>query len=95
MDDSGKVLARIAQMRDAAAAIEQSAQRVSKSVDAAENEIQQLTADRFASDAADAFFRDYNHLTPQLREASNVLLRFRDKLVSAADAIEAAAHAAE
>lgn len=93
MDSSGLVQARLAQMRDAAATIENSARRVADSIDHVESEIRQLGANRFSSEGAETFFRDYEQLTPQLREAGAYLLRFQEKLARAADEIEAAARA--
>ena len=39
---------------------------------------------------AEAFRVEYNRMTPQLREAFENLMRFQDKLITAADDIETA-----
>ncbi len=92
---SGLVQLRLAQMRDAAAAMEASARRVSDAINAADAEIRPLTGGVLASDAADAFFADYQRLTPELRDAYTYLMRFQEKLVKAADDIELASRVME
>ena len=87
----GELVARIGQMRDAANTIGTSADRINESVDAVDAEIRALGPERFASTAADAFRAEYNRITPQLREAHESLLQFKDKLLESADEIEAAA----
>jgi WXG100 family type VII secretion target len=87
----GELVARIGQMRDAANTIGSSADRINESVDAVDAEIRALGPERFASTAADSFRAEYNRITPQLREAHESLLQFKDKLLESADEIEAAA----
>jgi WXG100 family type VII secretion target len=87
----GELIARIGQMRDAANTIGSSAERINEALDAADAEVRALGPDRFASTAADAFRAEYNRITPQLREAYDNLLQFKNKLLASADEIEAAA----
>lgn len=87
----GELVARIGQMRDAANTIGTSADRINEAVDAVDAEVRALGPERFASTAADSFRAEYNRITPQLREAHESLLQFRDKLLESADEIEAAA----
>ncbi|GEM_PF-4606889 len=91
--NGGRVSARIAQMRDAASAIEASARRVGDAIAAAEAEINGIGRERFISEGATAFYQTFDRMTPELRDASTYLLRFQEKLRLAADEIEAAARA--
>jgi WXG100 family type VII secretion target len=88
--DIGIINARISQMRDVSASIARSAGRVNDAIEAAESEIRAVGADRYSSPAADEFRREYQRLTPRLREAYHQLLSFQDKLNRSADEIEAA-----
>jgi uncharacterized protein YukE len=90
--DQGELFARLAQMRDAASALRSSAARIRDSIENVETEIRALGPERFTSTAAEAFRSQYTRLTPFLREASQVLGQFEEKLISAADEIEIAAH---
>ena len=91
---TGLIQARIAEMREAAVALRQSAVRVAECMDAVDSEIKAIGPDRYSSTAAEDFRRDYNRLTPDLREAYDHLMRFHDKLMSAADEIEMASRPA-
>lgn len=86
----GIIQARITEMREAASAIRQSALRISESIDAADSEVKAIGPDRYQSPAAEEFRREYNRLTPDLREAYDDLMRFHEKLLTAADEIEVA-----
>jgi WXG100 family type VII secretion target len=88
---SGTLFARIAQMREAANSLRYSAIRIHDSMDAVENEVKTLGADRYQSVAAEEFRREYNRLMPELKQAYDDLMRFHDKLNRAADDIEIAA----
>lgn len=88
--EGGELLARISEMREAATSIASSAGRVNDAVEAVDSQVRALGPDRFASTSAEAFRGEYNRLTPQLREAHDNLILFRDKLVESADEIEAA-----
>jgi WXG100 family type VII secretion target len=88
--DRGEVYARIAQMREAATTINRSAAHIQDCMDAVDNEVRTLGADRFMSIGAESFRSEYNRLTPRLREAFDSLIRFHDKLDVSADDIEAA-----
>ena len=93
--DRGELLAKIAQMREASMTIRNSANRVSQSVENADNEIRALGLDRYTSDAAEVFRAEYQRLTPRLREASRSLLLFQEKLALSADEIEVASRPIE
>lgn len=87
---TGELHARIAQMREAATTLRQSAGRVGQSIEAVEDEIRWLGAERFTSSGADVFRLEYQRLTPKLKEAFDLLSGFHGKLSEAADDIEAA-----
>ncbi|MCU0511672.1 MAG: WXG100 family type VII secretion target [Anaerolineae bacterium] len=87
---SGELLARIQQMREAAATLRGSAARMGDCIDGVEAEIRALGVERFTSLAAESFRSDYQRLTPILREAAHKLERFHEKLIAAADEIEVA-----
>lgn len=89
----GEIQARIAQMRDAASTLRQSAARVGQSIDAVEDEIRLLGPERFTSSGAEVFRVEYQRLTPKLKEAFDLLSGFHSKLNQAADDIEAASRA--
>jgi WXG100 family type VII secretion target len=89
--DIGALYARISQMRDAAATLGRSAARVSECIEAVDTEIRALSAERYLSESAEEFRREYNRLTPHLRDAHDHLVRFQDRLNAAADEIEVAA----
>jgi uncharacterized protein YukE len=89
--DMGMLQARITQMREAAAAISRSAARINDCIEAVDSEIKAIGTDRYANDSAEEFRREYNRLTPQLRESFDHLMRFHEKLNSSADEIEVAA----
>jgi WXG100 family type VII secretion target len=88
--NTGEIYARITQMRDAASAINRSAARIQESIDAVDNEVRALGADRFLSANAETFRAEYNRLTPRLREAADLLAHFQNKLNLSADDIELA-----
>lgn len=90
MMDFGLLHARLAQMRDAARTIRDSAYRVDDSIEQVEAEIKALGPDRYMSDSAEEFRREYARITQDLRRASEHLLLFHDKLSLSADEIEAA-----
>lgn len=90
MASGGELVARIAEMRQAAADIAGSAQRVNDAVDATNQQVSALGPDRFSSAAADTFRAEYNRLTAQLREAYDNLMLFNQKLLESADEIESA-----
>jgi WXG100 family type VII secretion target len=89
--DLGALRARLSQMRDAASTLQTSANRINDALETVENEVKALPTDRYISVAADQFRAEYNRITPQLREAYLELMHFHEKLVVAADEIEAAA----
>jgi uncharacterized protein YukE len=93
--DSGQIYARITQMREAATTIGASASRISDCMDAVENEVRAVSADRFTSPGAEAFRAEYNRLTPRLKQAFEDILRFQDKLNTSADDIEVASRATD
>lgn len=86
----GELYARITQMRDSAATIGRSAARIRECIEAVDNEVVALGTDRFMSVGAEAFRAEYNRMTPRLREAFENLMRFQEKLTTAADDIETA-----
>jgi uncharacterized protein YukE len=86
----GELHARLAQMREAATTLRQSASRVGQSIEAVEDEIRWLGAERFTSSGADVFRLEYQRLTPKLKESFDLLSGFHSKLNEAADDIEAA-----
>ncbi len=88
--EGGELVARIAEMREAANAIGGSAQRINEAVDAVDAQVRGLGPDRFSSSAAESFRAEFNRLTPQLREAYEDLMLFKEKLLESADEIEAA-----
>ena len=88
--DTGEIYARITQMREAATTIGRSATRIRDCIENVDTEVRALGPDRFMSIGAEAFRVEYNRMTPQLREAFENLMRFQDKLVTAADDIETA-----
>jgi WXG100 family type VII secretion target len=90
---TGEIQVRIAQMRDAASILRQSATRVGQSIEAVDVEVRALGADRFTSSGADVFRLEYQRLTPKLKEAFDLLTGFHSKLSEAADDIEAASRA--
>ena len=90
---TGEIQARIAQMRDAANTLRQSAARVGQSIEAVEIEVRALGADRFTSSGADMFRLEYQRLKPKLKESFDLLTGFHSKLNEAADDIEAASRA--
>ena len=90
---TGEIQARIAQMRDAATTLRQSATRVGQSIEAVDVEVRALGAERFTSSGADVFRLEYQRLTPKLKEAFDMLTGFHSKLEEAADDIEAASRA--
>jgi WXG100 family type VII secretion target len=90
---TGEIQVRIAQMRDAASILRQSATRVGQSIEAVDLEVRALGADRFTSSGADVFRLEYQRLTPKLKEAFDLLTGFHSKLNEAADDIEAASRA--
>jgi len=90
MEGGGELLARLTEMRDAANTIGNSAQRINECIDAVDGQVRALGPDRFSGAAADAFRGEYNRLTPQLRQANEDLMLFKEKLLQSADEIEAA-----
>jgi hypothetical protein len=90
--DSGEIYARITQMREAATTIGRSAARVRECVEAIDSEVRAIGPDRFMSPGAEVFRAEYNQRIIRLREASENLLRFQDKLNASADDIEGASH---
>jgi WXG100 family type VII secretion target len=90
---TGEIQARIAQMRDAATTLRQSASRIGQSIEAVDTEINALGAERFTSSGADIFRLEYQRLTPKLKESFDLLTGFHSKLNEAADDIEAASRA--
>jgi uncharacterized protein YukE len=90
---TGEIQARIAQMRDAANTLRQSASRVGQSIEAVETEVLALGPDRFTSSGAEMFRLEYQRRTPKLKEAFDMLTGFHGKLNEAADDIEAASRA--
>jgi uncharacterized protein YukE len=89
----GEIQARIAQMRDAATTLRQSASRVSQSIESVDTEILALGPERFTSSGADMFRLEYQRLTPKLKDSFDLLTGFHSKLNEAADDIEAASRA--
>jgi WXG100 family type VII secretion target len=90
MQGSGELLAKITEMREAANTIGNSANRINEAVDAVDAQVSAIGPDRFSGASADAFRSQYGRLTPQLRQAHEDLLLFKDKLLQSADEIEAA-----
>jgi uncharacterized protein YukE len=88
--DVGILQAKVMQMRDAASAIRNSAARVNDSIEAVDLEIKAIGSDRYMSDGAEEFRREYLRLTQDLKLAYEHLMRFHDKLNSSADEIEMA-----
>ena len=86
-----EVVARIAQMRDAASRINSGASKIKDAVDQTNKEVTALGPDRYMSPGADSFRANYARLTPRLEEAYQQLLAFQKRLGNAADEIEAAA----
>ena len=93
--ESGRLYARITQMREAANTIRHSANRITDSIDAVDHEIRALTVDQFTSAAAEDFRSRYLRMAPRLREASQRLLEFYEKLTNSADEIEVASRPTE
>lgn len=91
----GELHAKITQMRESARTIHGSARRILDSIDAVDHEIRSLGAERFTSTAAEDFRSRYLRLTPRLREASELLILFQEKLDAAADEIELASRPTE
>lgn len=87
---SGELMARITQMREAAATVRGSAQRIIECLDGVDGEVRALGVERFTSVAAEEFRSQYTRLTPVLREAAEKLDVFQAKLIAAADEIEMA-----
>jgi len=79
------VVATVSQMRDAAAKIGASAQRISDAMDVVDQNVNALGPSVFMSDAADAFRSSYYQLTPKLRDALTGLNVFDQKLRETAD----------
>ena len=95
MTSTGEIYVRIAQMREAATTITRSAAAINDSIEAVENEVRALSADRFMSVGAEVFRAEYYRLTPKLREAFDQLMRFQDKLNASADDIELASRSSQ
>lgn len=91
----GELRARTSQMRDAAQTIQNSAERIRDSIEAADMEIRALSVDRFTSIAAEEFRAKYHRLTPRLRDATKNLTLFQQKLNDAANDIELASRTTE
>lgn len=91
---TGLIHARITEMREAAVALKQSALRISEGLESVDSEVKAIGPDRYMSTAAEDFRREYNRLTPELREAYDHLMRFHEKLMAAADEIEMASRPA-
>lgn len=85
------IVAKIAQMRDAAQRIGASATNVNDAITKTDNETRHLGPEVYASPAADQFRDNYNRLTPTLRQAHEELMEFKRALERAADDIEMAA----
>jgi WXG100 family type VII secretion target len=80
-------------MRDAAQSLQSSAARISDLIDAVDSDVKALGVERYDSASAEEFRAAYDRAMPRLREAADFLLRFQDKLLSAADDIESATRA--
>lgn len=92
---NGELHARIIQMRDSASTIDNSARRIRESIDTVDTEIRSLSVDRFTSTAAEEFRSRYLRLAPRLRDASDQLTQFHQKLLDAANEIELASRPIE
>lgn len=88
--NQGELYARIAQMRESATKIGRSAAAINDCIEAVDREVWALGADRFMSVGAEGFRAEYYRLKPKLQEAFRQIQLFQEKLVTAADDIEAA-----
>ncbi|MDQ7024080.1 MAG: WXG100 family type VII secretion target [Anaerolineae bacterium] len=91
----GELRAKTSQMRDAAQTIQNSAQRISDSIESVDAEIRALSVDRFTSIAAEEFRARYMRLTPRLKDAAKNLVQFQQRLSDAANEIELASRPTE
>lgn len=93
--NTGELVARLNQMREASQVIRTSAHRIDEIMMRVDVQVMALDADRYAGISADAFRAEYARLTPLLREAHQKLWVFQEKLSSSADEIESAARPVE
>lgn len=89
--EQGEIYAKITQMREASSTISRSARTIRDCIESVDREVWSLGTDRFMSVGAEAFRAEYTRLKPRLTESFDQLIRFQDKLNTAADDIEAAA----
>lgn len=88
--NQGELFARVAQMRESAVRIGRSAATIDDCIEAVDREVWALGADRFMSVGAEAFRAEYYRLKPKLQDAFRQIHSFQEKLMTAADDIEAA-----
>jgi WXG100 family type VII secretion target len=93
--ETGELLAKVAQMRDAADTIGRSVSHIDQCLDSIDIEIRALSADRFMSIGAETFRGEYNRLMPRMRETFELLRTFKENLANSADDIELAARSAK